>query len=61
MIPLLGGTEKRQIHREKARQRLPVAGGRRKGDLLSNGYGVNVRDDDKVLGTDSGDWVHTAL
>lgn len=41
MIPLLGGTEKRH-HREKARQRLPVAGGRRKGDLLSNGYGVTL-------------------
>ena len=38
-----------------------MAGGRRKGDLLFNGYEVNVRDDDKVLGTDSGDCIHKAL
>lgn len=38
-----------------------MAGGRRKGDLLFTGYGVNVRDDDKVVGIDSGDWVHKAL
>ena len=38
-----------------------MAGRRRKQDLLFNGYGVNVRDDDKVLGIDSGDWVHKAL
>ena len=50
MIPLRCGISSNQIHRD--RRKMVAAKGRagKNGELLSNGYGVSVLQDEEVMG-----------